>query len=115
MSKYFVDKFIYDVDRDPELGNAYLADPEGFVSHWEREIGPLVTSNERADGHSFTDEERRALVEMDIRALFAMGAHPFLLFTWVLPILEDRLDSFPEVLQTYGSAIEGLGMPSWRT
>jgi len=115
VSKYYVDRFIFDVDRDPAAGEEYLADPEAYVARWEREVGPYITSNETATGHTLTPEERRALVEMDIRTLYGMGAHPFLLFTWVLPILEQRCADFPEVLRTYGDAIAGLGQPSWRT
>jgi hypothetical protein len=35
MSKYLVNKFLYTVDRDPELVERYRTDPVTTVSWWE--------------------------------------------------------------------------------
>jgi len=37
MSKYLLNKFLYTVDRDPELVERYRDDPAGTVDWWERE------------------------------------------------------------------------------
>ncbi len=36
MSKYLLDKFLYTVDRDPELIERYRADPGETLDWWER-------------------------------------------------------------------------------
>ena len=38
MSKYLLDKFLYTVDRDPELVERYREDPAGTVAWWEAEM-----------------------------------------------------------------------------
>ena len=38
MSKYLLDKFLYTVDRDPELVERYREDPAGTVAWWEAEL-----------------------------------------------------------------------------
>ena len=37
MSKYLVNKFLFTVDRDPELVERYREDPRGTVEWWEAE------------------------------------------------------------------------------
>ena len=37
MSQYLLNKFLYPVDRDPDLVEAYRADPAGLVARWETE------------------------------------------------------------------------------
>ena len=39
MSKYLINKFLFTVDRDPDLVERYRADPVGTVSWWEAEVG----------------------------------------------------------------------------
>ena len=40
MSKYYVNKFLFTVDRDPELLRRYKEDPRSLVLTWEQSIGP---------------------------------------------------------------------------
>ncbi|GAA3336783.1 hypothetical protein GCM10020358_10680 [Amorphoplanes nipponensis] len=45
MSRYLLDKFLYFVDRDPELVERYREDPRGTVDWWEgrvRQQGPQL-------------------------------------------------------------------------
>ena len=75
------DKFLYTVDRDPELVERYRDDPSGTVAWWEAEMANQIlncTDGERSTWLAFDDEERQALREHDHVALFEMGAHPFL-------------------------------------
>lgn len=58
---------------------AYAADPAGYVSAWEARAGRVPT----ADSGVFTDEERDALAAVDHAALYALGAHPYLLWHFV--------------------------------
>jgi hypothetical protein len=39
MSVYYVDKFLYQVDRDPELLARYKTEPEALVADWEAGLG----------------------------------------------------------------------------
>ena len=113
MSRYLVDKFLYTVDRDPELVERYREDPAGTVEWWEVEMaGRLLncTADERTTWLSFTDEERRALREHDHVALFGMGAHPFLTLTLFIAMFER--DHGPlEYQKAYGKAMEHITLP----
>ena len=91
MSKYLLDKFLYTVDRDPDLVERYREDPAGTVAWWEAEMANTVlncTPAERTTWLSFTDEERTALREHDHVTLFEMGAHPFLTLTLFIAMFE---------------------------
>ena len=73
MSKYLLAKFLFTVDRDPELVERYRADPVGTVDWWETEMANRLLnchSAERSTWLAFDDEERRALREHDHVALF---------------------------------------------
>ncbi|MGO8886336.1 MAG: hypothetical protein ACLPUO_18520 [Streptosporangiaceae bacterium] len=98
MSRYLVDKFLYTIDRDPQLVERYREDPRGTVEWWEREQAGLIlncTGGEATTWLSFTDAERAALSAHDQVALFAMGAHPFLTLTlWIAMFERD----YPEPL-----------------
>ena len=69
VSKYYVDKFLYRVDRDSALLQEYMREPAAFVPRWENGDGRQLTDVERTSSLHFTDEERRALVERDIPAV----------------------------------------------
>jgi hypothetical protein len=111
MSRYLVDRFAYEADADADLLAAYLDDPAGCIDTWERARAEAGTRGT----HTFTREERAALVTRDIRTLYAMGVHPFLLFCWLRPILLEELGDLPSVVAYYGDAIDGLGRPDFGT
>ena len=58
MSLYYVQKFLYELNRDEKAQQAYLADRVGVL-----------------DGYDLTDEEIQALVEPDIGLLFHLGVN----------------------------------------
>lgn len=89
MSKYYVNKFLFTVDRDPEYLRRYAEDPRTFVATWEQSIGPKLNAAEISTVHSFTNEEREALVNHDYVALFEMGAHFFLNLTIFIGIYDE--------------------------
>ncbi|MCZ2824608.1 MULTISPECIES: hypothetical protein [unclassified Modestobacter] len=113
MSKYLLDKFLYTVDRDPELTERYREDPAGTVTWWEAEMANTVLNcilAEKTTWLAFTDAERRALAEHDHVALFEMGAHPFLTLTLFIALFER--DHGPmEYQRAYGKAMEHISMP----
>jgi hypothetical protein len=92
MSKYYVNKFLYQVDRDPELLAAYKVDSPALIEAWENDYGRWLGaggSRERTSWLSFTPEERRALEEHDYVTLFEMGAHIFLTLTIFIAIYDE--------------------------
>lgn len=92
MSRYYVNKFLYQVDRDPELLAGYAADPSGLVARWEDEYGRYLGIGNRVEQTtwlSFTDEERAALVGHDYVALFELGAHFFLTLTIMIALYDE--------------------------
>ena len=113
MSRYLLDKFLYTVDRDPELVERYRTDPAGTVAWWEAEMANSILNchtAERSTWLAFTDDERRALAEHDHVTLFSMGAHPFLTLTLFIAMFER--DHGPlEYQKAYGRAMEHITLP----
>jgi hypothetical protein len=95
VSRYLVDKFLYSIDRDPELVERYRDDPAGTVAWWERDKANEILNlpgAERSTWLAFTDDERAALVGHDNVALFEMGAHGFLTLTLWIAMFERDFD-----------------------
>ncbi len=113
MSKYLLDKFLFTVDRDPDLVERYREDPAGTVAWWEAERANVILNcleAERSTWLAFSDEERRALTEHDHVALFQLGAHPFLTLTLFIAMFER--DHGPlEYQLAYGAAMKHLTLP----
>jgi hypothetical protein len=115
VSRYLVDKFLYQVDRNEAWVAAYRTDPAAFVEQWEANQASKLFEGEYTTAHRFTDEERTALKERDVERLYVMGAHPFILWTLMLPILEKDFPSFPALVQAYNARIQPHGRPDFRT
>jgi hypothetical protein len=113
VSKYLLDKFLYTVDRDPELVERYRADPVGTVDWWERDMANALLNchtAERSTWLAFTPAERQALRDHDHVTLFELGAHPFLTLTLFIAMFER--DHGPlEYQRAYARAIEHLSLP----
>jgi hypothetical protein len=69
MSRYAVNKVLWQVGRDTEMAASYMEEPEKFLA-----------------GRGLTDVEHRQLLERDFPGMFAAGAHPFLLYTFRIKI-----------------------------
>ena len=89
MSKYYINKFLFTVDRDPEYLKRYIEDPRNFVATWEQSIGPRLNDAEMSTVTGFTDAEREALINHDYVALFELGAHFFLNLTMFIGIYDE--------------------------
>ena len=113
MSKYLLDKFLYTVDRDPDLVERYREDPQGTVAWWESERANAVLNcytGEASTWLKFDDVEREALVAHDYVKLFELGAHPFLTLTLFIAMFER--DHGPlEYQLAYGAAMKHLSLP----
>ena len=88
MSRYAVDKVLWQVARDAAAAAAYGVSPVAFLS-----------------GRDLTAEEHRQLLTRDYAALFAGGAHPFLLYTfrikvsggWTFQLMLDHVAAIRDV------------------
>ena len=113
MSKYLMNKFLYTVDRDPELVERYRADPKGTVEWWEAERANVilnVLTGEKSTWLKFDDIEREALATHDVPKLFELGAHPFLTLTLFIAMFER--DHGPLEYQiAYARAMDHLHLP----
>ena len=114
MSKYLLNKFLFTVDRDPELVERYREDPRGTVTWWEAERANAVLNCHAAEASTwlrFEDAEREALAGHDYPKLFELGAHPFLTLTLFIAMFER---DHPEPLayqKGYGAALAHLSLP----
>ncbi|MEO7625828.1 MAG: hypothetical protein ABIS91_06115 [Nocardioides sp.] len=91
MSKYLLNKFLFTIDRDPDLVERYRTDGPGTVEWWEAEEANRILnciSDERTTWLAFDDTERKALSEHDYVTLFKLGAHPFLTLTLFIAMFE---------------------------
>ncbi len=98
MSKYLLNKFLFTVDRDPELVERYRENPRGTVEWWEAERANVilnVVTSEKSSWLRFEDVEREALAAHDYPKLFELGAHPFLTLTLFIAMFER---DYPEPL-----------------
>jgi hypothetical protein len=114
MSRYLVNKFLYTIDRDPELVERYRADPVGTVRWWEQEKAGQLLHCIQAEGTtwlSFTDAERAALAGHDHVALFDLGAHPFLTLTlWIAMFERDHAEPLAMQLD-YAAKLAHVTLP----
>ncbi|UVO51056.1 hypothetical protein M0208_11190 [Sphingomonas sp. SUN019] len=84
MSRYAVNKVLWQVARDDAAAARHMESPDQFLA-----ARPL------------TAEEHLQLLERDYAGLFAAGAHPFLLYTfrikvsggWSFPLMTDYVRS----------------------
>ena len=103
MSKYLVDKFMRLVNANEEAERAYVRDPRGFVAAWEAR-----------EGKQLLPDEREALATRDYGRLYALGAHPFLLWSfteavWVPEVPRD------ELVERYRQMARATGYPDFVT
>ena len=114
MSKYLVDKFLFTVDRDPELVERYREDGPGTVQWWEAERANHLLNCavvEASTFQRFTDAEREALSTHDYPALFEMGAHPFLTLTLFIAMYERDYDEPLGYQREYGRRLQHFSLP----
>ena len=114
MSKYLLNKFLYTVDRDPELVERYRSDPRGTVEWWEAERANSLLnchSGERSTWLKFDDTEREALATHDYVKLFELGAHPFLTLTLYIALFERDYDEPLAFQREYAERLSRFSLP----
>jgi hypothetical protein len=114
MSKYLLNKFLFTVDRDPELVERYREDPRGTVTWWETERANAIlscTTGEASTWQAFDDEEREALATHDYPTLFELGSHPFLTLTLFIAMFERDYDEPLGFQKEYARRLQRFSLP----
>ena len=114
MSKYLLNKFLYTVDRDPELVERYREQPGELVRWWEGSMANAVLNCHTGEASTwlrFTEEERTALAEQDHIKLFELGAHPFLTLTLFIAMFERDNTEPLEYQKAFGARLLHFDMP----
>jgi hypothetical protein len=114
VSKYLLDKFLFTVDRDPELVERYRTDPVGTVAWWEAEEANRILNCVAAENSTwlaFEDEERQALAAHDYPKLFELGAHPFLTLTLFIAMFERDHDEPLGFQKEYARKLAHFSLP----
>ncbi|WP_424527993.1 hypothetical protein ACOZ38_00900 [Sphaerisporangium viridialbum] len=114
MSKYLLNKFLFTVDRDPELVERYRDDPRGTVAWWEAEQANRILNcvgGESSTWLRFDDTERAALAEHDYPRLFELGAHPFLTLTLFIAMFERDYDEPLGFQREYAQRLGHFALP----
>jgi len=114
MSKYLLDKFLYTIDRDPELVERYRSDPRGTVEWWEAERANAILNVHGGESSSwlkFDDVERQALVTHDYVKLFELGVHPFLSLTLFIAMFERDYAEPLAFQRKFGADLSHFNLP----
>lgn len=94
MSLYYVQKLLYQLNRDPQVRERFARDPDSVLSEYE-----------------LTDEERQAITKPDIGLLYVLGVNGQLLmhyaamhrYPWA-----DYLQAMRDGVKKHGPVREGL-------
>jgi hypothetical protein len=103
MSKYLMNKLIHLVNMDEQAEEKYTANPREFVEKWEK-----------TQKLKLAPEEREALATKDYGKLYALGAHPFTLwsFTEAVWVHEKGRE---ELVADYKAQAAKAGYPNFKT
>ncbi|HLH21192.1 MAG TPA: hypothetical protein VK066_01615 [Chloroflexota bacterium] len=98
MSRYQVDKVLRETVLDADALARFAAGPAAYLV-----------------GRDLSAEERRALMEHDYGALYALGAHPFLLWGWAARVWALRGGDKEQFRDRYAAAVRPHGYPDYAT
>jgi hypothetical protein len=114
VTKYLINKFLFTIDRDPELVERYRADPRETVQWWEAERAGVILNcpeAERSTWPALTAEEREALGTHDYVKLFELGAHNFLLLTLYIALFERDYSEPLAFQREFAAKLSHWGLP----
>jgi len=103
MSKYAMNKLIHHVNMNEAAEKQYKAKPREFVKQWEQE-----------QKLNLTPDEREALATKDYGKLYALGAHPFTLWSFTEAVWVEELPR-EELVEDYKQKAAKAGYPNFRT
>ncbi|TKK87172.1 hypothetical protein FDA94_18840 [Herbidospora galbida] len=114
MSKYLLNKFLFTVDRDPDLVERYRAAPHETVAWWESTMANELLNchgGEASTWLAFDDVERDALTGHDYVKLFELGAHPFLTLTLFIAMFERDYEEPLAFQKEYAARLSHFTLP----
>ena len=106
MTRYVVNKVMWEIDRSDQDVAAFKNDPYGFLAAWE--VRAAAPQPPLPGGGTLTDAERKALATGDYGSLYAMGVNPYLLWQFARSVsvpetgVEELIVSFREAVEPYG-------------
>lgn len=103
MSKYLMNKLIHHVNMNETAEREYKANPREFVQSWEER-----------QKLKFTAEEREALATKDYGRLYALGAHPFTLWSFTEAVWAERVPR-EELVKDYKEKAAKVGYPDFKS
>lgn len=103
MSKYLMNKLIHLVNMDEKAEEKYCANPRAFVEEWEK-----------TQKLKLSPEEREALAAKDYGKLYALGAHPFTLWSFTEAVWVHEKGREALVADYKAQAVKA-GYPSFKT
>ncbi|MBI4527405.1 MAG: hypothetical protein HY695_26730 [Deltaproteobacteria bacterium] len=103
MSKYLVNKFMHLVNMNEWAEKEYKAGPAAFVEKWQR-----------GEKLKLTPEERDALTRRDYGKLYALGAHPFLLWSFTEAVWAHEIPR-EQLVKDYKEKAGAAGYPDFKT
>ena len=115
MGRYEIDKLMRRINMNRDAHARFIADPAAFVEEWEElaAAGPADPDPHPLGGR-LTDEERSAFIARDPLALYQLGAHPFLLWSWTEAVwIHERPRE--DLVRWYKAEVASLGYPDFAT
>jgi len=103
MSKYLMNKFIHYVNMNEAAEKEYKSDPRTYVEKWEK-----------GEKLKLTPEEREALCKRDYGKLYALGAHPFTLWSFTEAVWVHEIPR-EELVKDYKEKAAKVGYPDFKT
>lgn len=113
MSRYMVNKLMWEIDRSEEGLARFKHDAAAFLDEWESLATHPVPPY--PDGGDLTDGERAAVEARDYGALYAMGANPFLLWQFARSVSVPDEMGIDELIISFRKAVEPHGYPDFHT
>ncbi len=94
MSLYYLQKLLYQLNREPELQKQFKADPAAVIA-----------------GYDLTEEERKALNDRDIGLIYVLGVNGQLLMHYAALIdvpWDDYIEAMRQGVRRYGPVRAGI-------
>ena len=108
-----IDKAMWEVNNDDAALEAFREDAGSFLDRWQASVSDPKPPHPW--GGTLTPEERAALVAWDYERLYALGAHPFLLWQFTRSLyVPDRMTD-GELVEAFRVAAARHGYPDFAT
>jgi len=103
MSKYLMNKFIHHVNMNESAEKEYKQRPRAYLEKWGK-----------GEKLKLTAEEREALATKDYAKLYALGAHPFTLWSFTEAVWAHEVPR-EQLVKDYKEKTAQIGYPDFKT